>query len=52
MLGSRLTLGHGVWLTEDDIELVAETGTMICHNASSKWQVPAQCDESRTWLVV
>lgn len=35
VLGKHLTLGHGVWLTEDDIDLVAETGTMICHNASS-----------------
>lgn len=35
MLGPHLTLGHGVWLTEEDIDLVAETGTMICHNASS-----------------
>jgi 5-methylthioadenosine/S-adenosylhomocysteine deaminase len=34
-LGPHLTLGHGVWLTADDIDLVAETGTMICHNASS-----------------
>jgi cytosine/adenosine deaminase-related metal-dependent hydrolase len=35
LLGPRLTLGHGVWLTEDDIALAAETSTMICHNASS-----------------
>jgi cytosine/adenosine deaminase-related metal-dependent hydrolase len=35
LLGPHMTLGHGVWLTEDDIERVAETGTMICHNASS-----------------
>ena len=35
LAGPSLTLGHGVWLTEDDIELVAQTGTMICHNASS-----------------
>lgn len=34
-LGPHLTLGHGVWLTEEDIDLIAETGTMICHNASS-----------------
>jgi cytosine/adenosine deaminase-related metal-dependent hydrolase len=33
--GPRLTLGHGTWLTENDVELVAQTGTMICHNASS-----------------
>jgi cytosine/adenosine deaminase-related metal-dependent hydrolase len=30
-----MTIGHGVWLTEADIERVAATGTMICHNASS-----------------
>ncbi|MBM3560076.1 MAG: amidohydrolase family protein, partial [Alphaproteobacteria bacterium] len=35
LLGSFMTLGHGVWLTEKDIDLVAETGTNICHNASS-----------------
>jgi 5-methylthioadenosine/S-adenosylhomocysteine deaminase len=35
LLGPGLTLGHGVWLTEDDIDLAAETGTCICHNASS-----------------
>ena len=35
LLGPHMTLGHGVWLTEDDIDLIAETGTMICHNASS-----------------
>jgi cytosine/adenosine deaminase-related metal-dependent hydrolase len=35
LLGPHLTLGHGVWLTEADIEQVAATGTMICHNASS-----------------
>jgi 5-methylthioadenosine/S-adenosylhomocysteine deaminase len=35
LLGPHMTLGHGVWLTEDDVERVAETGTMICHNASS-----------------
>ena len=35
LLGPHMTLGHGVWLSESDIELVAETGTMVCHNASS-----------------
>ena len=35
LLGPQMTLGHGVWLTEADVERVAATGTMICHNASS-----------------
>src|SRR5262249_49484240 len=30
LLGPQLTLGHGVWLTEDDLDLAAETGVMIC----------------------
>lgn len=34
-LGSHLTLGHAVWMTEEDIALIAETNTLICHNASS-----------------
>jgi cytosine/adenosine deaminase-related metal-dependent hydrolase len=35
LAGPRLTLGHGLWLTERDIDRVAQTRTMICHNASS-----------------
>lgn len=35
LLGPRMTLGHGVWLNEHDIDRIAETGTNICHNCSS-----------------
>jgi 5-methylthioadenosine/S-adenosylhomocysteine deaminase len=35
LLGPRLTLGHGVWLTAADIERIADRGTMICTNPSS-----------------
>ena len=35
LLGPRMTLGHSTWFTEGDIELAAETGTHVCHNASS-----------------
>lgn len=35
MLGPLMTLGHGTWLTESEIEILADTGTHVCHNASS-----------------
>jgi 5-methylthioadenosine/S-adenosylhomocysteine deaminase len=35
LLGPRLTLGHGVWLSAADIERVAGRGAMICTNPSS-----------------
>lgn len=34
-LGPWMTLGHAVWLTEEDIELVAHTSSCVCHNCSS-----------------
>ncbi|MBV8337989.1 MAG: amidohydrolase family protein [Alphaproteobacteria bacterium] len=38
-LGPRLTLGHGVWLNEADLERIAATGTQICHNCSSNFRL-------------
>lgn len=35
LLGPEMTLGHGIWMTEADIDLVAATGTCLCHNPSS-----------------
>jgi 5-methylthioadenosine/S-adenosylhomocysteine deaminase len=34
-LGPDMTIGHGVWATEADIELLGATGTCLCHNCSS-----------------
>ena len=34
-LGPELSCAHSVWLTEEDIELLAGTGTSVCHNPSS-----------------
>ena len=39
VLGPHLTLGHGVWLNEADIEVAADTGTCICHNCSSNFRL-------------
>lgn len=35
LLSPRLTIGHGVWMTPDDIACLAERGTCLCHNCSS-----------------
>jgi 5-methylthioadenosine/S-adenosylhomocysteine deaminase len=34
-LGPNLTLGHCVWATEEDLDLMASVGVCACHNASS-----------------
>lgn len=35
LVSERLTVGHGVWLSAEDVELIAETGACVCHNCSS-----------------
>ena len=35
LVGPQLTIGHGVWMTDDDLALLAERGACICHNCSS-----------------
>jgi cytosine/adenosine deaminase-related metal-dependent hydrolase len=39
LTGPRLTIGHGVWMTEADIDLCARTGTHVCHNCSSNFRL-------------
>lgn len=34
-LGPELSCAHAVWLTEQDIDLLAWAGATVCHNASS-----------------
>jgi 5-methylthioadenosine/S-adenosylhomocysteine deaminase len=34
-LGPHLTLGHGTWVTEEDLDLISAHGVCVCHNASS-----------------
>ncbi|MCR9087580.1 MAG: amidohydrolase family protein [Rhodobacteraceae bacterium] len=35
LLTERLTIGHGVWMSQGDIETCAEAGCALCHNCSS-----------------
>ena len=39
LMNKRMTLGHGVWLNDNDIARVAESGTCICHNCSSNFRL-------------
>lgn len=39
LLNDRLTIGHGVWMSEDDIRLSAASGVHICHNCSSNFRL-------------
>lgn len=34
-LGPELSCAHGVWLTDSDVDILAESRTSICHNPSS-----------------
>src|SRR5262250_2335869 len=49
LVGPRLTLGHGVWLTEADIDMAAEAGAMICHNASSNLRLRSGVGPLNHW---
>jgi cytosine/adenosine deaminase-related metal-dependent hydrolase len=49
LLGSNMTLGHGVWVTEADIDRLAETGTMVCHNASSNLRLRSGVAPLNRW---
>lgn len=35
LLTDRMTLGHGVWFTEDDVRRISRVGAHICSNCSS-----------------
>lgn len=35
LLGPKMTIGHGTWMTPDDLALLAERGACLCHNCSS-----------------
>jgi 5-methylthioadenosine/S-adenosylhomocysteine deaminase len=39
LVNERLTIGHGVWLNERDIEKLAASGGCVCHNCSSNFRL-------------
>jgi cytosine/adenosine deaminase-related metal-dependent hydrolase len=41
VLSPRFSMAHGVWVTEDDIQILAKTGASISHNPSSNLRLRA-----------
>jgi 5-methylthioadenosine/S-adenosylhomocysteine deaminase len=41
LLGERFTGAHGIWLTEEDIDLLARAGATIAHNPASNLRLGA-----------
>jgi cytosine/adenosine deaminase-related metal-dependent hydrolase len=41
VLSPRFSMAHGVWVTEEDIQILAETGASISHNPSSNLRLRA-----------
>lgn len=39
LVSRSLTIGHGVWMSEDDRALAAERGACLCHNCSSNFRL-------------
>jgi cytosine/adenosine deaminase-related metal-dependent hydrolase len=39
LLNDRMTLGHGVWMSEADIAQCAAHGVRVCHNCSSNFRL-------------
>ena len=49
VLGPHMTLGHGVWLTAEEVDIAAETGTCICHNCSSNFRLRSGLAPLNNW---
>jgi 5-methylthioadenosine/S-adenosylhomocysteine deaminase len=50
VLGPRFSLAHAVWLSEEEIEILVETGTSISHNPSSNLRLRAGIAPARALL--
>jgi cytosine/adenosine deaminase-related metal-dependent hydrolase len=50
LIGPKLTIGHGVWMTSDDIALVAERGGCLCHNCSSNLRLKSGTADLNAFL--
>ncbi|MEM8852939.1 MAG: amidohydrolase family protein [Pseudomonadota bacterium] len=50
LVGRQLTIGHGVWMTLDDLALLAERGGCLCHNCSSNLRLKSGTADLNAFL--
>ena len=50
LLGPAMTIGHGVWMTPDDIARMAERGACLCHNCSSNLRLKSGTTDLNAFL--
>lgn len=50
LVGPQLTIGHGVWMTDDDLALLAERGGCLCHNCSSNLRLKSGTADLNAFL--
>jgi cytosine/adenosine deaminase-related metal-dependent hydrolase len=50
LVGPQLTIGHGVWMTADDIDRLAERGGCLCHNCSSNLRLKSGTADLNAFL--
>jgi cytosine/adenosine deaminase-related metal-dependent hydrolase len=50
LLGPSMTIGHGVWMTPDDIALMGERGACLCHNCSSNLRLKSGTADLNAFL--
>lgn len=50
LAGPSVTIGHGVWMNQADLEICGHTGTAICHNCSSNFRLKSGLAPVRAML--
>jgi cytosine/adenosine deaminase-related metal-dependent hydrolase len=50
LVGPQLTIGHAVWMTPDDVALLAERGGCLCHNCSSNLRLKSGTADLNAFL--
>ncbi|WP_307787073.1 amidohydrolase family protein [Mycolicibacterium mengxianglii] len=50
VLGERVTMAHGIWLTDSDVAVLADTGTSVSHNPISNLKLGSGIAPWRKYL--